>query len=231
MKLSFRCVSKETLDSHLISHCAEKLMACEECDFRCRSLYGLDRHYQKEHGQGWTQTYECHACESRFIRGNDLTKHLISAHGFNWPSGHSRFRWLNQFSLLAILFIQISLNYFRYKEDTDGIYRLQTVRYESLEVTQEMMRNSNSSEPALKVDTKADVKYDLKLAADNTDKKPSYVLMISESGEENVVCPTDNNIVITIEDVDAKGNVLKTETTTSNEIICAPDITHFKRKK
>lgn len=113
-----RSVSKQGLETHLVTHCSQKLLACEECNFRCRSLFGLDRHYQVTHGQvnvpgfysllsmfwmkffvqierclqGWSQTYECHCCLEKFARGNQLTKHLIKVHDFHWPSGHSRFR-------------------------------------------------------------------------------------------------------------------------------------------
>ncbi|KRT79796.1 zinc finger protein, partial [Oryctes borbonicus] len=187
-------VTKANLEQHLTTHCVEKLMICDECNFRCRSLYGLDRHYQTVHGQGCSQLYECHCCQSRFSRGNYLTRHLIKVHDFHWPSGHSRFR---------------------YKEDNDGIFRLQTVRYESLEVTQEMMRGNKC--PPLP----NSVKYNIK--QEENSKIPSYVLMICETGEENVVCSSDKKIAITIDDLDEKGNVVRSETVESNEIIRAPE--------
>lgn len=64
------------------------------------------------------------------------------------------------------------------------------------------------------------VKYDIK--QEENSKIPSYVLMISESGEENVVCSTDKKIAITIDDLDEKGNIVKSETVESNEIVPAP---------
>lgn len=103
----------------------------------------------------------------------------------------------------------------RYKEDSDGVFRLQTVRYESLEVTQEMMRSTNR--PPIS----NTVKYDIK--QEENSKIPSYVLMISESGEENVVCSTDKKIAITIDDLDEKGNIVRSETVESNEIVRAPE--------
>ncbi|KAF2881716.1 hypothetical protein ILUMI_24451 [Ignelater luminosus] len=188
------CISKQDLESHLLTHCSEKLVACEDCDFRCRSLYGLDKHYQKVHGQTWTSTYECHCCQKKFFRGNQLTQHLIKQHNFHWPSGHSRFR---------------------YKEDTDGIFRLQTVRYESIEVTQEMMRTNNNPPPSEMTNVP---KYNLRKRQQSSDKTPNYVLMVAENGEQNVVYNTENSILITINDVDERGNIVNSEVLQSNEM-------------
>lgn len=61
--------------------------------------------------------YECHVCGQRYTRGSGLTNHLKKKHRFSWPAGHPRFR---------------------YKECDDGICRLQTVRFESLHLSQLM---------------------------------------------------------------------------------------------
>jgi hypothetical protein len=57
--------------------------------------------------------YACHICDGRFLRGHYLTKHLARKHAFRQPAGHSRFK---------------------YKLDEDGMYRVQTVRFESGEL-------------------------------------------------------------------------------------------------
>ena len=57
--------------------------------------------------------YCCHLCEKRFLRGHYLTKHLTRSHLFRQPSGHSRFR---------------------YKLDDDGMFRVETIRFESGEL-------------------------------------------------------------------------------------------------
>lgn len=46
----YRCVTKQNLEMHLLTHCTEKLLECEDCEFRCRSAHGLDKHYQLVHG-------------------------------------------------------------------------------------------------------------------------------------------------------------------------------------
>ena len=60
-------------------------------------------------------SYCCHLCERKFNRGYYLTKHLKKIHSYSWPSGHSRFR---------------------YKKDPDGLFRLQTERFESAELSE-----------------------------------------------------------------------------------------------
>merc|ERR1712034_114828 len=62
--------------------------------------------------------YACHLCEVRFDRGAYLTKHLTKTHSFSWPSGHSRFRYT--------------------KDPTSGLFRLQTIRFESVNLQQEL---------------------------------------------------------------------------------------------
>lgn len=114
-----------------------------------------------------------------------------------------------------------------YKEDADGIFRLQTVRYESLEVTQQMMNNSTTQSSFKKITPPPNFSYELKVEQ-SKDKCPSYIIVVSENNEQNgtvsseqsVLCQTDNSIVITIDDVDEKGNVVHSETVESNELIC-----------
>ena len=68
----------------------------------------------------------CHVCNKIYCQGSTLSRHLKSKHNFQWPSGHSRFR---------------------YKLDSDGYYRLQTVRYESVELIEQLNKNAvNESE-------------------------------------------------------------------------------------
>lgn len=63
------------------------------------------------------------------------------------------------------------------------------------------------------------------------DKCPSYIIVVSENSDQNgtvsneqgVLCQTDNSIVITIDDVDEKGNVVHSETVESNEFICTSE--------
>lgn len=115
-------------------------------------------------------------------------------------------------------FIRSLFHVFSYKEDADGIFRLQTVRYESLEVTQQMM---STSSPQPKITAPANFKYDLKVEK-SSNNLPTYVLMVSEDTDKaTTAAPSDNNILITIDDVDEKGNVVRSETVESLEIVCS----------
>lgn len=107
------------LTRHLSVHSEEPAYVCpfHDCEFKCRAVSTLNRHIKRIHNGLRKYHYACHMCNAKFSIGDGLTKHLIKVHSFVWPVGHTRFR---------------------YKQDEDGFYRLQTVRYESIELTQEI---------------------------------------------------------------------------------------------
>lgn len=80
--------------------------------------------------------YCCHECPVKYRKSYRLTKHLIEAHHLQLPSGHKRFQ---------------------YVQDEDGCYRLQMVRYETVDEE----NTSSIEKPNI-----TDKKYKLKL--DNT---------------------------------------------------------------
>ncbi|XP_050416523.1 histone H4 transcription factor isoform X2 [Patella vulgata] len=121
--------SAADLRRHLDSHNETALFRCQEedCNFDARTYPALASHHLKVHqnSKSSRHKYACHVCERKFSRGTILTKHLKTKHKFKWPSGHSRFR---------------------YKLHDDGYWRLQTVRYESIEVTDQYLNDSNIEE-------------------------------------------------------------------------------------
>lgn len=115
-----RSKTQRDLENHQLTHCSENFWVCEQedCDYSCRNKIVLQEHYAKNHANIDLFQYCCHICPERYKRGADLTVHLKKEHSYRWASGHSRFKYIR---------------------DEDGMFRLQTVRYESIEVTQEMM--------------------------------------------------------------------------------------------
>ncbi|XP_040833048.1 histone H4 transcription factor isoform X2 [Ochotona curzoniae] len=117
----YSCKNLIDLRKHLETHSKEPAYRCdfESCTFSARSLCSVKSHYRKVHEGDSEPRYKCHVCEKCFTRGNSLTVHLRQKHQFKWPSGHPRFR---------------------YKEHEDGYMRLQLVRYESVELTQQLLQ-------------------------------------------------------------------------------------------
>lgn len=195
-KCDKRFVEKYNLNTHLKTHEEENPLKCYLCDFECRSKVGMDNHCVKMHGSVGL-IYECHCCKKRFKRGTYLTTHLTEYHDFRWPSGHTRFR---------------------YRKDEDGIHRLQTVRYESLEVTQDLIRSeSMQASGNMKEAPAYNLRYD-------SDSKSGYVVHITDNNEkkgdkkdggQGVI---EKNVMITINDVDDEGNILKCEVVESKLI-------------
>ena len=81
----------------------------------------MRKHERDVHDGNGPNIYCCHCCDKRYQSGASLSKHLIKKHGFQLPSGHRRFT---------------------YRQDLDGVYRVQTTRMESLEVSEQIMKPS-----------------------------------------------------------------------------------------
>ncbi|KAK3581052.1 hypothetical protein CHS0354_013960 [Potamilus streckersoni] len=111
----YSCKALADLKKHFETHNVESQFSCQEqgCSYISRGYHSLANHFKRVHQDLSVANYACHVCNAMFTRGGVLTKHLKKKHKFHWPSGHSRFR---------------------YKLHDDGIWRLQTVRYESVKL-------------------------------------------------------------------------------------------------
>ncbi|XP_077861740.1 histone H4 transcription factor-like [Saccoglossus kowalevskii] len=121
----YSCKSAYDLRRHIDSHNAALMLKCQvnDCSYKTKAIQSLRLHYKKVHHNEEAR-YLCHICDNSFSRGSLLTKHLKKKHKFKWPSGHPRFR---------------------YKLHDDGFYRLQTVRYESVELTEQLINEKQQS--------------------------------------------------------------------------------------
>ncbi|NXK63896.1 HINFP factor, partial [Sylvietta virens] len=126
----YSCKNLIDLRKHLETHSEEPAYHCEfeACSFSARSLGSIKLHFRKVHEGDSEPRYKCHVCDKCFTRGNNLTVHLRKKHQFKWPSGHPRFR---------------------YREHEDGYMRLQLVRYESVELTEQLLKDREKRGEAL----------------------------------------------------------------------------------
>ncbi|KAM9788849.1 histone H4 transcription factor [Neosynchiropus ocellatus] len=121
----YSCKNLIDLRKHLDTHSSEPAFHCDvpDCGFTSRTIGTMKVHQRRQHEGHAIARYKCHVCEQSFTRGNNLTVHLQKKHHFKWPSGHPRFR---------------------YKEHEDGFLRLQLIRYESVELTEQLMREKQN---------------------------------------------------------------------------------------
>ena len=116
---NYKGKTQHDVKGHMRIHYEEVELNCTEtgCTFSCRAQSTMKSHFMKKH-RNTEPNYVCHLCDKRYNRGAYLTKHLIKIHNFSWPSGHSRFRYN--------------------REETTGFYRLQTIRFESSDLQEEL---------------------------------------------------------------------------------------------
>ena len=108
------CKTAHDLKRHRETHSLAIAYRCSECSYYTRALQCLRNHYRRVHEcPDMVHPYQCHACHMCFLRGAALSNHLIEVHNFQLPPGHARFR---------------------YQEDEQGVYHLQTVRFESTQL-------------------------------------------------------------------------------------------------
>ncbi|XP_052867799.1 histone H4 transcription factor [Anopheles cruzii] len=105
---SYRSVTKYELEKHIVTHSTnaqKNLYRCSE--FGCNAVYKCEASIKRHISSHYRQPthYECHICSKSYTMGYTLSKHLHQLHHMERQPGHNRFR---------------------YKLDTDGIYRLAT---------------------------------------------------------------------------------------------------------
>ncbi|XP_014206525.1 histone H4 transcription factor isoform X2 [Copidosoma floridanum] len=152
--------SQKDLDSHMMIHLPGQTFACEfdGCNYSCKNAYTLERHIEKVHRLE-IRWYCCHECPVKYRKSYRLTRHLIEAHHLQWLNGHKRFQYILQ---------------------EDGCYRLQAVRYESVDddppISRKDMKNESIEEP-----------------------------------EQKQVEPVVPCILISIDEIDEKGNIISSK--------------------
>lgn len=147
----FRTITSAQLRTHKQRHLPmEKRtkLICEysECTYTCYARRTLYDHIKATHEGA---RYICHVCPRSYRSSTALSKHLKKKHNLTFPVGTDRFR---------------------YRKDKQGNYRLQTVRYESIENEEEPRPQSRSSSPQYGSSTPVQNKlprYSLRLLQNN----------------------------------------------------------------
>ncbi|XP_011164774.2 histone H4 transcription factor [Solenopsis invicta] len=188
--------SQQDLDSHMTVHTNGPNFSChfEGCPYTCKGAYALDRHVERVHSLA-VRWYCCHECPIKYRKSYRLTKHLIEAHQLQLPSGHKRFH---------------------YTQDEDGCYRLQMVRYEAVdEENVSPVEEANLPDKTYKIElSQATSVTKVKIVEDNAEKEVEAVQDSQEERAENggdKSIPVISNILLSIDEVDEKGNIIKRE--------------------
>ena len=201
--------SQQDLDSHMTVHTSGPNFSCdfEGCLYTCKVAYTLDRHIERVHGMQ-VRWYCCHECPIKYRKSQRLTKHLIDTHQLQLPSGHTRFQYIH---------------------DKDGCYRLQMVRYEAVD------EENDSSVAQAKLQDK---KYKIKLNQSSSVPQVEVLEDSDEKGNEDgekeaedksgaedydgKSMPVISNILISIDETDAEGNIIRSKIVEAQETMVLP---------
>lgn len=139
------CINTNDLNKHMIyKHSEERNFKCELCESTYKTSNDLNRHMQNAHHEKekpkkqTSNNYKCHVCDRTYSHGSTLSNHLKNVHKYKWPSGHSRFH---------------------YRLDNDGFYRLQTVRYESVKLMEQLNQQQNEQDTNVILDQGNQIDY------------------------------------------------------------------------
>lgn len=167
----YAAVTKWDLNKHQsrMHNTEQATYLCADCDYTCLTMNQMRKHARDEHGDGHN-VYCCHCCDREYKNGSSLSKHLKVVHGFRLPSGHIRFT---------------------YQMDINGVYRVQTTRMESLEVSKQIMAT-----PANDVITNDNVAYAL---SEYTETPDGIKISVIETTKQNKTPPTDIKPVVKAE--------------------------------
>lgn len=173
---------KYDMEKHLKIHYPGPFYRCEEqgCRFSCRSANVFRRHRDRSHLGTDEAMYCCHICDNRYQRGSLLTRHLLSKHKLCRPSGHSRFH---------------------YKRDEYGYFRLQTERYETLDVAQDVKESESCTIQSL---------------------CGSSQTLINDEGDSLKREAAEGGVLITIVELDESGHVVSSKDINTDEVSVLP---------
>lgn len=189
----FKAVTTRDLRIHMNTHNKNFAIRCPVvgCDYTCRVISSLRKHDEQEHGQ-IPKIYKCHICDKRFNYGKRLSKHLITVHEFQYPPGHQRFT---------------------YKQDEDGFFKFQQIRLESLEVTEQIILQQDHDHDECTQSSMSN------WGGEDTSSNPIKRVEDFDVMKRYLKTAKKSNITVEVTDTDAKGNKIKSETFTVDEIM------------
>ncbi|XP_011307228.1 histone H4 transcription factor [Fopius arisanus] len=192
--------SQQDLDSHMTVHTSGPNFFCnyEGCTYTCKNAYVFDKHIERVHSSE-VRWYCCHECPIKYRKSYTLTKHLVDVHNLQWPSGHKKFQYIREH---------------------DGCYRLQRFRYEGIDddaagSVSELEIDDPPKEYKIKVSRKNSKRGipNFEIVEDTGEDDSNVALEVNTDAEDSAgkSMPVISNILISIDEMDAYGNIINSK--------------------
>lgn len=225
--------SQQDLESHMTVHTKGPNFSCvfDNCTYSCKTAYTFDRHIERYHcaEERW---YCCHECPRKYRRGYNLTKHLISEHQLQWPIGHKRFIYMRCddgfYRLQKVRYECIEEN-----NEISGLpqnpgepQKEYTIKIDNsstnynVKVVEDTSKNDDLKDDPLYIDPEQLAEFD-KNMINVDDYIESHETNECDDNYEAKSMPVISNIVISIDQMDADGNIIDSkiiETQETNEL-------------